>query len=540
MSELTLQRATTNVVSTTEWRWVIIFAGLLVAVGLLPYAWAFTGSTGSDYSFTGILYNPIDGATLLAKMELGARGAWLFNFPYTPEQTQGVLVHSFYLMLGSLAKLLGFSPLLMFHLARLVAGFMMFASLYHLGSTIWGRLRPRRLFFFMLSVGSGLGWLILTVSRGTNTAPLPDLNIPESIPFYASLVNPHFPLAIAMVASLASMCVVIFRPGFNTEPTLTNGGASLVVLTFALVVIEPFAWLPIALGIVVYLWILILRSRRIPVMELRWASLMLLPALPVIAYYLVALNGNPAFWLWNRQSDFPNPPLLNMLVGFGLPLIVAIPGLIRAVRRFERDGDRFMLVWLVVNSLLLYFPISFQQRLTIGMFIPITYFAVRSLEDYWFFRISPAWRLPALIALFVFMMPSNILAAGVPLFGVQNSPEGLSTGLLLPREEAAAIQWLRAEGQSGEVVLAPINVSLWIPAYTPLRVVYGHPTETLNAALHNTEVTAWYAGFQCQEIIALYKVRYILTKSADSPCLVVLGLREPIVRFGETRIYRVP
>ena len=31
---------------------------------------------------------------------------------------------------------------------------------------------------------------------------------------------------------------------------------------------------------------------------------------------------------------------------FALALIVALPGIYRAIRRFERDGDRVMLLWL--------------------------------------------------------------------------------------------------------------------------------------------------------------------------------------------------
>src|SRR5260221_5578282 len=110
----------------------------------------------------------------------------------------------------------GLSGLLIFPIARLVTGFIMYISIYYLGSVIWPRLRPRRLFFSLLAIGSGLGWLFLVFfGRGSSldAATLPsDLAIPESIPFYSTFVNPHFPLAIALTALLASMFVVVFRP----------------------------------------------------------------------------------------------------------------------------------------------------------------------------------------------------------------------------------------------------------------------------------------------------------------------------------------
>src|SRR5579859_4882016 len=91
-------------ISPSEWRWVIILSGLLVAVTLLPYAWAFASNTPiAGWQFMGILPNPQDGATYLAKIGEGARGAWLFTLPYTPEssaQYNGAAINEFYLLLG--------------------------------------------------------------------------------------------------------------------------------------------------------------------------------------------------------------------------------------------------------------------------------------------------------------------------------------------------------------------------------------------------------------------------------------------------------
>lgn len=519
-----MQRNSVPGISPSEWRWVIIFSGLMVAITLLPYAWAFASDSPADsWQFMGMLPNPRDGATYLAKINEGMNGHWLFYLPYTPEAHSGAAINVFYLFLGHIAQLTGLSSLLIYHIARLATGFVMYVSIYYLGSVIWPRLRPRRLFFSMLAVGSGLGWLYLVVfGRGSvlDSAVLPsDLAIPESIPFYAAFVNPHFPLAIALIALIASMFVVVFRPGFNEQPSASNGGITVILLTIALAIVQPQGLFPITAALGAYLVLLALRVRRIPFLELNWVALAVLPALPFAIYYLAVARDNPAMRVWSEQNVTISPPPDKYILGFGLVLIIALPGLWRGFRYFERDGDRFMLLWLVVNTVLLYLPrslspyepLSIQRRFSIGLIIPIAYFAVRALEDYWFNRIRPPWRDAALVAVFVFIVPSNILAISIPIYGVVKPDAGIENFQLLHAGHGEAIQWLKANGRTNDVVLAPPGPSLWIPAYTDLRVVYGHPYETLNATQKFKEVTAWFDGEDCNTAIEKYHVRYIIS-----------------------------
>ncbi|MEP7286650.1 MAG: hypothetical protein ABI947_12885 [Chloroflexota bacterium] len=542
----------TNDIAPSEWRWVIIFSGLLVAITLLPYAWAFASDSPNDnWHFMGMLPNQLDGATYLSKIGEGARGDWLFTLQYTSEPHTGAAINEFYLLLGHLSRILGLSPLVMYHVARLVTGFVMFVSIYHLGSVIWPRLRPRRLFFSLLAVGSGLGWLLLTLSAGFsggsdfNRLPT-DFSMPESIPFYATFVNPHFPLTIALISLLAATFIMVFRPGFDQQPTLSNGGFSVVLISAALAVIQPQGLVPIMVTLVVYLAILTVRTRRIPMLELNWIVLVILPTLPFLIYYLAVVRDNEAMRIWNAQNFTPSPPIWNYIVGFGLPLLVAIPGVWRAIRRFERDGDRFMLIWLIVNVLLLYAPFNLQRRLAIGLIIPIAYFAVRALEDFWFHRILPPWRDAALVALFVFMIPSNILTLGIPIFGVVNPAEGIKVGQILTSGHDEAIHWLNANAQSGDIILAPPLTSLWIPAYSDLRVVYGHPYETLNAKDKLPEVQAWYLGEsdqECRTLLEKYAVRYVVSEDIEAPGAPTTGcykaLDNPVASFDHVFVYAI-
>ena len=498
-------------VSTAEWRWVIVISGILVALTLVPYAWALArNETNDSWQFMGMLSNPTDGATYLSKIEQGKRGMWLFQLRYTPERHDGAGFHAFYLFLGHAARITGLSNLIVFHLARVVTSFFMYLSLYYLGATVWVRLRPRRLFFILTALGSGLGWLLMLVDPAHLGV---DMTLPEAFPFYASYANAHFPLSIASLAMIAAIYLAVFRRGFDEAPSVENGGLTLMLLSVVLALVQPVALVPIGGALVLYVIVRYWLTREFPTHELRWASMLWLPAIPFALYDIFVFRFNSAMRVFNQQNQTPSPAVYQYLFGFGLLLVVALPGLVRAVRRFERDGDQLMLLWLIVNVVGLYMPFNRQRRLAMGLILPLGYFAVRALEDYWFYHGREKWRVPAMMALIVLLLPTNVLVLGIPLFGAVVDPDsGLDAGLLLESDYVDAIRWLRNNAEADEVVLAAPKVSLWIPAYTDLVVVYGHPFETIHAEERLAQVEAWYRGEDCDTLLSddlPFRVRYI-------------------------------
>lgn len=498
-------------ISTAEWRWVIAVSGLLVAMTLLPYAWVMArNQTDDGWRFMGMLSNPLDGATYLAKMEQGRNGAWLFELRHTPEAHDGAGFHAFYLLLGHASRMTGLSTVVMYHLARVATSLFMYISLYQLGATIWLRQRPRRLFFILLAVGSGLGWLWLLMGSGELAA---DLTIPEAFPFLSSYANPHFPMSIAALALIVSVYMIVFRRGYTAGPSVENGGLGVMLLSILLALIQPTALVPIGMALVLYVIARYYITRDFPIHELRWSAMLWLPAIPFAVYDMAVFQYNDIMAEFNRQNQTPSPALHLYLVGYGLLLIVALPGLVRAVRRFERDGDQLMLLWIIVNVIALYAPFNLQRRFAMGLIIPLVYFATRSLEDYWYYKIPQNWRAAALLTLIVFIIPTNILNLGIPLFGTVFEPDsGLEAGLLIETDYWHAFGWLNDHGEPDAVVLASSNISLWVPAYTRQVVVYGHEFETVPAKLRKRQVEDWYHGKDCDTLLSNavpFTVRYI-------------------------------
>ena len=506
----------TEDVSSKEWRWVAIIAGFLVTLTLIPYAWAILASDDS-WSFLGILANPQDGATYFAKIRQGIQGYWLFELRYTPEAHDSAGLFTFYLLLGHIARILGFSTVVIFHLTRVAASLFMFSALYQLGAHVWQRLRPRRLFFALTAVASGLGWLAIVLIPDRESLP-PDLTVPEAFPLYAAYANPHFPLSIGCLALLAGILLQVFRPGFQEGPSASNGGLSIIVYAIILAIVQPPALVAIGVTLVIFIGINGYIRRIIPWHEIRWGSMLWLPVFPILVYYLLVFNNNEIMGQFNQQNITPSPNVLLTLVGYGLLAIVAVPGIVRAFRRFERDGDQFMVIWLFINLILLYIPFSLQRRFFIGLVIPLAYFAVRSLEDYWLYRIRTQWHRIALILIFVFMLPSNILVLGIPLIGaVANQEQGSDAGIVTTPSYIEIYNWLEEVGNEGEIVLAAPRVSLWIPARTNLSVVYGHPFETINAEKREQQVEDFYSGRDCTTLFTEqdFRISYIIVGSQE-------------------------
>ncbi|MDX2159764.1 MAG: hypothetical protein SF162_00425 [bacterium] len=525
-----------------EWRWVIIVACVLILLAFFPLIWvALRGTPG--WQFMGALHNYLDGATYLAKMRIGYDGGLAVHFLHTPEIHDGAFIMLVYPLLGSLARLLDLPLLVMFHAARCATSLVMYAAIYQLGATIWMNVGTRRIFFAIASVGSGLGWVLGPLLGASD---LPDLVIPEAFPVYSTFVNVHFPLSIACLALLVSLLIAALRPnvGANIDPMWW--GASL--LSFALSLLYPQSLVPLgaALGLyIAYDWI---KRRTLERRALLWSLAVVLPALPVALYYLTIVQVNPALTIWNQQNQTLSPSPLAWLIGLGLPLVIALPALVRAVQRMEQDGDRLMLLWLVAIVVTMYLPTGIQRRFSVGIMLPVAYFATRALQDVWLTRIRRRAR-PLLVVGVVLIALTPLLMLFLPaLPAMIGSPEYTPAALFLDADYVRAYQWIDNRTDQDDVVLAAPDGSIWLPGWAGARVVYAHQYETLNAADKRAEVSAWYTAVDsanCAALLDRYNVRYIVQgpeeaqfaaelRAAPTVCFEML---QQVVQFGDVTVY---
>jgi hypothetical protein len=430
--------------------------------------------------FTGFLINPLDGFSYLAKMRQGADGSWSFHLPYSSEPGPGAFIFTFYLFLGHVARWLNIPLLPVYYAARLIAGFAMFSLAYLFYDLVFEKKHLKWTATLLTMFGSGLGWL--AVPFGIQAS---DLSIPESIPFLTAYTNAHFPFAATVL-----LCAVLSV--FMKERTRLRGLAALIC-GMLLGIVLPFSLISLTIGLGIWLvWEGFHQGWNGLTAFLRKYSTHLIPylalilgALPWLIYDLWLARYHPSLSFWNAQNVTPSPPVIDYVIGYGLILVLAILGITRTGTRGQ-SRDRLFLSWALSNFILLYMPLNFQRRLTLGLFFPLAGLAVLGLE-----RIAGerAKFRATLILLLVLSVPSNLLVIGAGISGVQRQDPSV---IHLPGE-LEGYAWIDENTPSGSLILASPEVGNRLPAFADVRVLYGHPFETPYANVQLSLVESLYA-----------------------------------------------
>ncbi|PJF20612.1 MAG: hypothetical protein CUN56_15290, partial [Phototrophicales bacterium] len=212
-----MQSGFTGYVTPGEWRWVLVVSILFVGLAFIPFLWILANNNAeSGWQFMGALHAHVDASAYLSRIRQGMEGKLLVQFLHTPENHAAFIMQPIYPLLGQVSRLASdqLSPILVFHVARVSVTVFMYLALYQLAATIWMRIRTRRVFFVLVAVGSGFGWLMLLITGNLKSLTLPiDIILPQVSPFFAGLVSVHTPLALACLALLVAIIIAALRPG---------------------------------------------------------------------------------------------------------------------------------------------------------------------------------------------------------------------------------------------------------------------------------------------------------------------------------------
>jgi hypothetical protein len=486
-----------------ELRWVMIASLAVILLASLPtiYAWSLADA---DHVFTGFVYNTEDGNSYIAKMRLGARGEWLFHLVYTPEEHDGALVYTFYLLLGKLAHLTGMSLVLTYHLARVVLGWVLLLTVYAFAAHVTADVAIRRLAWALVAVGSGVGWLLtaLGASQWLGNLPL-DFWVPEAYVFLVLYSLPHLALAEALL--LASLLLTLQAiEGAGWQRCLYAGLAA-----FFMAWIVPFYAGVVAAALGATLIGLALWRRHLPWREFWLAAVIILFTLPSVAYNAWVFIANPAFSVWAAQNLILSPHPLHYVLGYILLLVPATWAAFQVLR--QRDQRWLLpLAWVLAVPFLVYLPFNLQRRMTAVAQVPLALLAARGLLD-WLgrrrqTRQARRWAPAAYVA--VASLSNLLLVAGsLGPIGQRAMPIYRSGG------ETTALAWLDAHSRPDETVLASMPVGNVIPAWTDLRVFVGHGPETLHSVEKQADVERFFQpetpDAWRQALLRDFRIKYI-------------------------------
>jgi hypothetical protein len=520
-------------ISGIEWRWVLTWAGVILAVSCLPYLIAWIG-TPPGYQFGGILVNPFDGNSYLAKMRQGWMGTWQFHLTYTPEPHEGAYIFLFYLWLGHIARLAGLSLILVYHIARVLAGLVLLIAIYTFVARLTNDRRERRLAFLLAGTSAGLGWLGLALGA----FPI-DLWVPEAFVFFGLLSNPHFPLAITLMLIVV---VGVVWPASGIWRWLVPGLAAL-----ALALVQPFALAAVYSTLALYLLLWWGLDRSLPFPGLIAAIGAFLFSSPVLLYDYWVYTVNPTLAAWAAQNVTPAPRVLDLILGCGLVGLLAIPGG-RIVARERDRGGLALLTWSVGTLVLVYLPFALQRRFLTGLGLPLAVLAAIGLNRWVLAKLEDGRARLVSVLTVCLSLIGNLFLLAVLTLGVLNrgGQADLFARLYLSQDEAAAMGWLLAHTQE-EVVLAAPRTGMLLPGRAGVRVFVGHKYETVDAEGKQAQAEAFFRGDmpddEWQRLREKYHIHYLFVGPAER----ALGggadrLRElvPAFRQGDVDIYRLP
>lgn len=462
-------------ISVHEWKKVALASVGILLVLNIPYLLAY--AVPPPYVFGGILFNIEDGYSYLAKMREGWRGEWLFTLPYTAEPGAGIFIYTYHLFLGHVARWLGLSLDVIYHAARLLSGFTLLLTAYRLVAHFMEQPHERLLTWLFFVFSSGLGWLA-AFAFPSNIPPY-DLWVTESIPLLTLFNNAHFPLAWALLLLIVHWTILDTRRPRWLRMFFT------VLAVMALAMTQPMTLvLACAIVGVVCAWRAFLK-RKLTWAEIVPVGVVGLSAGPWALFIAEAVNATPALQAWTAQNNTLSPSLIPALLWGGVPFGLAIIGawLVRHRPGLHRD---VLAVWLVMGVVLMYLPFAFQRRMSLGLWFPIALLATITLQEVILPRINGRWRPAALGTIVAASVLSNLL------------PILASTGLALTRSattfwtqaELAAVRHLPANA----LVLAAPQTGTLLPTQADVRVLYGHPMETVNGETQRQRVTAFFTG----------------------------------------------
>ncbi len=525
-----------ELIERKEWGWAIGWSFGLSLLVTLPYFYGILISDPIHY-FSGFIIGLEDGHSYLAKMQQGRSGYWLFRLVYTPEPHQGALFFIYYILLGKLAGLSGFSNLIIFHLSKFFTIPFALLAFYRFTAYFTPTIKIRKVAFLIFGFSGGLGWLWLASGGTAELGHMPvDLWAPDASFFLAALTYAHLPLSQGLFLLLTVSSVEFLKNGQKKYGFQAAGYGLLVSL------VHPYR-LPI-LGLLLGLYALWQFYKQPRSLQSRLLRLLIIvgPATPYLIYVLSVFYNNPAFAAWREQSLTFSPAPIHYLLGFGATLLLALVGFRVAPRYAGQSPYNFLRLWLVVVPLLLYVPLGLQRRFLDGYQAPLALLA--AIGVIWLFE-SLGKRLPFVattLLLLIVMSLTNILLTGLAIMAVTQRSEQI----FIAGSQIQAAAWL-AQHSKDEVILSSYQSGNFLPTRANVRTFAGHGPETINSEAKQEQIVRFFDRKVPEawrvELLKQFNIAYIYYGPAEQTLGDFVPAKAPylekIYDAGDIQIFEV-
>ncbi len=456
---------------------IIILAAVLVVITAAPYLYGYL-SAPKGKVFTGVHYlTPGDTNVMLSSIEQVRQGHEVFINPYTSEPQHRIYINPFWLSVGWLGKLFNLPNLLTYHVARSLMIFVFAFVMYLFLAYLFTDAKRRLWMMLIICTASGVGLFFNPFLFDVNNIyehPT-DTWVPESVTFLTLYHSPHLIASVTLIILI--FLLMLFA--FDSNKLRYSLGAGLAC--FFLLWFHPFNG-PTIFGVLfMYMLIIFLRDRKIYWSYIKHYFILSIFPVPVVAYMYYLSQADWVIRKWNEQNILPSPSIWMYLIGYGILVPLAMYGLWITLKSAKNKGI-FVISWLVTSSLLLYFPIYFQRRLSEGLHIPMAILAtagILMLAER-FRNPSSAWQVKLsvlVISLGIFLPLSNFQIMGQDIYNYQTDKE---YPYYLNKTEVEGMSWLKENATLSDVIFSAYEIGNFIPAYSGRIVWIGHGPQTIN------------------------------------------------------------
>jgi hypothetical protein len=510
-----------TLISPQEWRFVwVVIIGVLVFTSM-PYLYG-TLSSPPDRQFMGLMLDIPDHTQYLSWWR-SFQSSVLVSNKLTPEPNGPIFFNLQWWVLAQVSRWTGLGYAPVYQAFRWIAGALFLWAVYRLIAQFLPEARRRRTAFLLITLSSGLGWVLVvlkyTLAKGELLFPL-DVYIAEGNSFLCVLGYPHFSFAAAFIALVFELIWRGWKQG-RTKPMI---GAGLLALLLGWMHAYD---LLLVYGIVGTFALLVWWKQRAFPWRLFWGGVIVFLVSCSGAVYSVILTTIDPLWeevlaqFANAGVYTPSPPHLVIL--FGLPLVLAVAtGIGLASKRQWSEENLFVMGWFLAGAALNYSPTDFQIHMLNSWQIPMMLLVTKGLYDF----IAPAivnWR-PAMgekairwvvVAFVIAVLPTNVYLWAWRFVDLARH----DYPYYLHRDDVAALDWLRENTRSDDIVLSSLTVGQYVPALSGNTAFLAHWAQTVGFFDKRDRVARFFDGAtpdeERAETVRAFDVDYVLHGPAE-------------------------
>ncbi|OXU16087.1 hypothetical protein [Sedimentisphaera salicampi] len=485
---------------------------LIPLVLLAPYI---AGSLFSgDTFFTGYLMNAHDQNIYYSFMKQAQDGHIRFlnlscDIPHEREY-----IHTLFLLLGGISGLLNLPLWLVYLVSKYIFSVLFgFAAWAMLKKVVSGGWITTGLLAVMLGSGFGMFGKIYSFISGIEVSgeamsSFPgDLWMPEMTVWNSINYTPLFIWSYLLIVLIYGG-IYLGEKKESFKPFLVSAGSVFLIGLSHSYDLVPIAFISFAL----FLLFRFFKSWPFKQRVFWGYSAYGVLFLATLLYQYYVLKTNAGFSLWAEKNVNLPPNFIVILMGFGLLSLGYVECILRVFKFKQMSLElKFMAIWLLLQTALMYSPFAFSRRFILGISVPLAVFFVLFLKRLANTKLPPkiSYTLCGLLLCITFLTPAYQVAANFGKVVIRDSR------FFYSQEAYSAYSYISNNLTEEDILLSGIKESNRALRFSSAPVSAGSTQQTPEDVRNKVEVLFSQAGGELDNFVQNRGISHILCNKSE-------------------------